>query len=466
MNQQKITASDSSKNPAIVIGGSIAGMLAARVLADHFENVIIIETDKLPDYPSIRKGVAQSVQPHVLFTKGYRILEELFPGISTSLSAAGAISIDWAKEFHYFTDARWNANNSDDSDIVSVTCSRPLIEWAIRQKLTQFSNVQFLEQHRVTGLLTNPNKTAITGVCLHSLVDKTSNSMPASLVVDAAGRRSNAPQWLESLGFTPPPETIINPFLGYATRRYRQPEGFTSDWKVLLISQQPPTNTRLGYLAKIENGEWIATLGGYGRDFPPTDEAGFLEYASTLASPKFYEAIQNAQPISPIYAHRATANRMRHYEKIKLPLGFVALGDAVCALCPVYGQGMTVSALSAIVLRDWLKTSQNSKTLALGNPVNFQKNLAKSNQLSWMLATSQDSRFPTTAGKNEPGMLGSMLGGVLGWYMQQLQVMASEQASIQTMFMEVAHLLKSPIVLYHPKLILRVLARSLTSVNQ
>ena len=462
MNQQKLTDFEHVKNQAIVVGGSIAGMLAARVLADSFENVIIIETDKLPDHASIRKGVAQSVQPHVLFTKGYRILEELFPGISASLSAAGAISIDWAKEFHYFTEGRWSANNPDDSDIVSVTCSRPLIEWAIRQKLTQFSNVQFLEQHRVTGLLANFKQTAITGVCLHSLVDNTSHSMPASLVVDAAGRRSNAPQWLKTLGFTPPPETVINPFLGYATRRYRQPEGFTSDWKVLLISQQPPSNTRLGYLAKIENGEWIATLGGYGHDFPPTDEAGFLEYASTLSSPQFYEAIKNAQSISPIYAHRATANRMRHYEKIKLPFGFLALGDAVCALCPVYGQGMTVSALSAIVLQDWLKTSQNSKTNFLGNPASFQKNLAKSNQLHWMLATSQDSRFPTTAGRNKPGKLEK----VLGWYMQQLQVMASEQSSIQTMFMEVAHVLKSPIAFYHPKIILRVLARSLTSVKQ
>lgn len=455
MNQQELTDFERGKNQAIVIGGSIAGMLAARVLADSFKRVIIIETDQLPNHASIRKGVAQSVQPHVLFTKGYRILEELFPGIGTSLSNAGAISIDWAKEFHYFTKGRWSATNLDDSDIVSITCSRPLIEWAIRQKLNNFSNVQFLEQHRATGLLSNPNQTAITGVCLHSLVDNTSNSIPATLVVDAAGRRSNAPQWLKNLGFTPPPETVVNPFLGYATRRYRQPEGFTSDWKVLLISQQPPSNTRLGYLAKIENGEWIATLGGYGHDFAPTDEAGFLEYARTLSSPKFYEAIKEAQPISPIYAHRATTNRMRHYEKIKLPLGFVALGDAVCALCPVYGQGMTVSALSAIVLKDWLNTS------SMSNPTSFQKNLAKSNQLHWMIATSQDSRFPTTAGRNQSGKLDK----VLGWYMQQLEIMASEQSSIQTLVMEIAHLLKSPIALYHPSIVLRVLARSLSPVK-
>jgi hypothetical protein len=125
------------------------------------------------------------------------------------------------------------------------------------------------------------------------------------------------------LGFAPPPETVIDPRLGYATRRYKEPENFKADWKVMLISQAPPYQTRLGYLARIENGEWIATLGGYGGDFPPTDDAGFLKFAFSLPDAKFYDAISQAEPISPIYAHRATANRLRHFDRVKLPQGFV-----------------------------------------------------------------------------------------------------------------------------------------------
>lgn len=274
--------------------------------------------------------------------------------------------------------------------------------------------------------------------------------------MDAGGRRSNAPEWLENLGFTPPPETVVNPFLGYATRRYREPAGFDADWKVMLISQEPPLGTRLGYLAKIENGEWIATLGGYGRDFPPTDNDGFLEFARSLLSPKFYEAIKDAEPVSPIYAHRATANRMRHYEKVMLPKGFVALGDAVCALCPVYGQGMTVSALSAMLLKDWLCESRSRKADSSLSPSRFQKNLAKSNAQHWMLATTQDSLFPTTAGRSKQGKLS----GVLHWYMQRLLELASVDPSMHILFTETAHLLKSPLALYHPKVVLRVLGRS------
>ena len=455
MTFPKVSPQTLEKQTAVVIGGSIAGLLSARVLAEYFESVAIVETDKLPEKPEARKGVPQSVQPHVLFTRGYRILEELFPGIGTELSTAGALSIDWTREFHHFGEGGWSQSAEEPSEIVSFTCSRPLLEWTIRRRLASFQQVQFVEQHRVTGLLSNASQTHITGVHLQSLAGDGLEQLPGTLVIDASGRRSAAPQWLESLGFAPPPETVVNPFLGYATRRYREPEGFEADWKVMLISQQPPNHTRLGYLARIEGGEWIATLGGYGRDFPPIDADGFLEFARSLLSPRFYEAIKDAEPVSRIYAHRATANRLRHYEKVQLPFGFVALGDGVCALCPVYGQGMTVSALSAMVLKDWLEDSQRRFANRSLIPSRFQKSLAKSNSFHWMLATGQDSRFPTTAGRVDS----SWIGKLFGWYTQQLIESASLDADLHTLFLEISQLLKSPLALYHPKIVFRVLSQ-------
>lgn len=245
---------------AVVIGGSIAGLLSARVLADRFAAVTIVETDKLPKLPSARIGVPQSVQPHILFTRGYRILGELFPNIEEQLKAEGAIPIDWTQEFHHFNHGGWNANSLSPSELVSVSCSRPLLEWSIRQQLVNYGNVHFVDNHRVTGLLLHPSKTHIKGVSLRG-TNGEKEELEASLVVDASGRRSQAPSWLQELGFSPPPETKINPFLGYATRRYREPEGFKSDWKVMLISHSPPKNTRLGYLAKIEGGRVDCNVG-------------------------------------------------------------------------------------------------------------------------------------------------------------------------------------------------------------
>lgn len=377
-------------NHAIVIGGRIAGLLSARVLADRFASVTIVETDNLPELPSARINVPQSVQPPILFTKGYRILVELFPEIAERLKIEGALSVDWTR-FKHFSHGGWRATSNCDSNLTSVSCSRPLLKWSIRQQLVNYPNVQFASGHRFNGSLMHQEQRRIAGVLLRANSGE-SRELAAFLVVDTRSRRSQARQWLQKLGFASP-ETIINPFLGYATRRYKQREGFKSDWKVMLISHSLPKGTRLGYLAKIENGEWIATLGGYSGDFPPTSDRGFLDFARSLPSLEFYEAIKDAEGRSRIYAHRVTKNRLRHYEKINLPQGFVALGDSVCALCPVYGQGMTVSAIATTILRDWLNQNSNLTNL---QPVRFQKRLAKSNSLAWMLATGQDLRFATT----------------------------------------------------------------------
>jgi 2-polyprenyl-6-methoxyphenol hydroxylase-like FAD-dependent oxidoreductase len=436
---------------AVVIGGSIAGILAARVLAEHFESVTIVETDKLPLQPQVRIGVPQSAQPHILLTGGYRILEELFPEIGSQLIAAGALPVDFLKELHFFRAGQWSPSGTISSDFVSVTCSRPLLEWVIRQRLKEFSQVHFVEQHRVESLLSNSSKTQITGVSIRSLTGDGVKQLHSNLVVDASGRRTRAPEWLESLGLATPSSTVIDPFLGYATRLYKQPQDTTDDWKVILISQEPPDNKRLGYLAKIEGGRWIATLGGYGRDFPSLDDQGFLEFARSLSSPKFYETIKNAEPISPIYAHRATKNRLYHYEKIQTPRGFIALGDAVCALCPVYGQGMTVSALSAVVLKDWLSDGQFQSS-------RFQQKLAKSNSFAWTVATQMDLSFPTTSGgkTRKPNLLSK----ILTWYSQQVVISANSNVAIQALNIEIFHLLKSPLALYHPQVIFQVLIRN------
>ena len=429
---------------AIVIGGSIAGLLTARVLADYFEKVIIVDRDALPKTPQPRIGVPQSVQPHVLFTKGYQIINELFPGIKKQLTANGAITIDWTQEFKHYIEGNWGLVTQQPSEIVSVTCSRYLLEWTIRQELLKLPQISFKEQSKVTGLVYDDNSDRITGISLYSSVD-----LDADLIVDASGRSSQASQWLQAINLNPVPETIVNPFLGYATRRYKLPN-IDTDWKVLLISQTPPKNTRLGYLAKIENGEAIATLGGYSKDFPPLDEAGFLKFASSLAQPEFYQTIVDATPTSPIYAHRATANRLRNYEKIKLPLGFVALGDAVCALCPVYGQGMTIAALGAKTLQSWL----NNSSLKQLNNNRFQKQLAKNNSFHWMLATSQDARFPATVGgkQGKKGIVDKLMS-----YMNKLLSKSTIDSQTHLLLLEVSHLLRSPLFLYHPAVIWRVL---------
>lgn len=439
----KITPTQRNQH-AVVIGGSIAGLLAARVLSEQFERVTIVDRDQLPLTAEPRRGVPQSVQPHVLFTRGYQILEELFPGIGDSLAAAGAVSFDWGKDFLYCQLGHWMPTTEAAVGMQSYTCTRPLLESTIRQRVSVLPNIKLIQGQRVIGLLRE--NTAIQGIKLQQ------GDLPCQLVVDASGRSTQLPQWLQDLGLTPPPVTLIDPKLGYATRRYRIPQPFQPKGQILLIGQKPPAQPRIGYLAQVENDEWIATLGGYGGYYPPIDDQGFLQFAQRLSDSAFYDAIAEAEPVSEIRAHRATANRLFHYETIDLPDGLIAIGDSVCALCPVYGQGMTVSALSSLVLRDWLVQPQQRKSPSFKG-ASFQKQLAHSNAFSWALATGFDSKFPTTRGT----IPSNWIERLFQRYTDRLVDRALTDVEVHLKFLEVAHMLKPPSGLFAPQLLLKAL---------
>ena len=436
---------------AVVIGGSIAGLLSAKVLSDSFEEVIIVERDRIEANAAERIGVPQSPQPHILLTKGYRVLKDFFPDLDSDLAAAGAVPVDWGRDFHYFSFGDWCATTTESTGLKSFSCTRPLLENAVRQQVEQIENVTRLSPCRVEGLV--GDTTAVTGVRCRGAKDKTDERcVQADLVVDASGRSSNAAKWLVALGGLAPTVETIDAKLGYATQRYRLPSDWAEDWEVLLIGHQPPDNPRLGYLARVENGEMIATLGGYCQDYPPLDQASFLQFAQSLPTPAFYDAIAQSTPVSEIKAYRSTANRLRRYDQIEaMPSGFVAVGDAVCALCPAYGQGLTTSAMSALTLRDWIETLAGSTRMP--DSLAFQKKLAKAIQPAWTVATSTDSGF-VEDGDAKKGLFSRLLAG----YMNKLVAKTHTDSELNLTLTRIAHMVDSPAKLLNPMTILKVVS--------
>jgi len=312
---------DHAGTHAVVIGGSMAGLLAARVLADHFERVTLVERDRFPDGPEFRKGVPQARHVHVLLSRGFRVLERLFPGVSAELAAAGAPEVDWTGDCGVCTRGGWHPRFL--SGIVSRICSRALLEWTIRRRVAARPNVRFLQACDVVELLPAAGGARVRGVRLRwregppaDLDPAEEHELQADLVVDASGRDSRAPRWLAALGYPAPAVTTINSFLGYATRWYRRPAGFQADWKALLLGAGPPEGKRGGIILPVEGDRWFVTITGGGRDYPPGDEAGFLEFARSLRSSALYEAIKDAEPLSPVYVYRRTENRLRQYERL------------------------------------------------------------------------------------------------------------------------------------------------------
>lgn len=451
------------ENHVIIIGGSLAGLLAARVLAKHFDRVTIVERDFFPEKPAPRPGIPQSGHLHILLNRGKIILEQLFPGWERELVAAGAPILD-PKSIAWFSPAGWAPQFSpDDSDVIMF--SRGLLDWIIRRRLAENTNVHFLEGGTVTGLLANPDdRPEVTGVSVRKRdrqnpANIREQNLNADLVVDASGKVSQTPKWLKKLGYVPPQETVINAFVGYATRTY-ECSGKLSDTAPVFLSTAPPFRTRGGAIFPIEGDRWLVGLAGGDRDYPPADEAGFLEFARTLPTPLIYDAIKDAEAITPVYSYRGTENRLRHYESLpRYPENLVIIGHAVCAFNPVYGQGMTVAALDAQMLDECLQKhrERHPEGDLTGFARQFQQKLAKLHTIPWTFAISQDSRYLGSIGAKPS--LGTRL---VIEYMELVLKALVDDAKVCQAFLEVLHMIKPPMILFHPRIAVKAIGKLVT----
>ena len=455
-------AGTAARSHAVVIGEGMAGLLAGRVLADHFDCVTILERDRLPGAPAPRKGAPQSRHIHVLLDRGRGILERFFPGLAAELRNAGVRLMDVDEDFIWLTPAGWSPRFHSGLEVPA--CSRELLEWTIRQRLKAHDGVRIIEGVEVTDLVANGDNTAVVGVTTHrrgvtdaqtaAAEDPHETRLDANLVVDASGRGSNATEWLTRLGYSAPEESMVNASLGYASRLYRRPAATSFPWECVYIQVAPPDRTRGGVIFPIEGDRWIVTLGGGGGDHPPTDEAGFHAFMASLPSPVILESVREAEPITPIFGYRATENRWRHYERLaRRPEGLLVLGDSACTFNPVYGQGMTTAALGALTLKDCLDRQARKRPSGdlSGLAERFQRALAKVNATPWLLSTSEDQRYPSVVGVRPTRATRWM-----HWYLDRLVRRSTGDADLRRRLLEVFHLQKAPSILFRPRLLGRL----------
>ncbi|HEX6675537.1 MAG TPA: FAD-dependent oxidoreductase, partial [Actinomycetes bacterium] len=343
------------------------------------------------------------------------------------------------------------------SQLKLLCASRDLLEWAARRRVAAHPRVRLLDGHRVDGLRGDHGR--VTGVQVHPGGGRgEARTLAADLVVDASGRGSPAPRWLAELGYRPPLETVVNAFLGYSSRTYRPPAGWQAHWRGAYVQQAPPDGTRGGVMFPMDGGRWLITLAGAARDWPPTDEAGFLEFARSLRDPILYDAIRAAEPLGPIHGIRATANRLRHYERLAdRPEGFLVLGDAACAFNPVYAQGMTIACMGAAALRQTLaaRRCRHPDGDLSGLARRFQQRLAKVNSAPWMLATGQDHRYPATEGAPPP-----RINTLLDRYLDRVVASSTEDPAARLALLETFTMLRPPTALFRPRVMARVLTRT------
>ncbi|MEI8409468.1 MULTISPECIES: FAD-dependent oxidoreductase [unclassified Kribbella] len=434
---------------AVVIGGSMAGILTARVLSEHFDEVTVIERDQLPDGPDVRKGVPQARHLHAFWAGGMEVVERLLPGVGNDLLAGGAVPLNLPTDMAWLTPAnRWTQPFAPTQRVVSAT--RSLLEWTVRSHVEKVAKIGFYADHEVTALRLGPTGD-VAGVKLHGRHTGTTAELPADLVVDASGRGSKLPEWLGEHGFAAPEESTVDSFLGYATGLFEIPAGFSARWKAVYIQNAPPVQPRGGIMFPIEGNRWVLTVIGGGGDYPPTDEQGFRDFAASLRSPLLADILEVAEPISPIWGYRRTANRWRHYEKSAMPGRLLVLGDSLCAFNPAYGQGMTVAAKEAEVLADLLTGchSQADLTRALQGA---QRAIAARAKGPWMLSTGSDLRYPTTVGASQ-----TRVDKLVNKYLDRVLAAVSDDATVSAAFLRVLNMIDEPQALFSPRLMPRVL---------
>jgi 2-polyprenyl-6-methoxyphenol hydroxylase-like FAD-dependent oxidoreductase len=435
---------------AVVIGGSIAGLLAAQALSEIFGSVVVVERDRAEQSPAHRAGVPQDRHVHTLWSGGMQAIERFLPGISGELVAAGGCSIGFWSEFHFLLPVgRWLPAWPSTQGLVSST--RPLLEHAIRRRVAKTANIEVVGGHEVRGLRLDAAG-AVDGVEVVARgTEAEPSTMDADLVVDASGRRSYLATWLKTLGLPTPRESTVDPFIGYATRLYTIPSSHQAPYKGLYIQLAPPEHTRGAIMFHIEENQWVVTLLGAERDYPPTDEAGFLGFAASLRNPMLHENIREAKPSSPIFGYRHTANHRRHYEKLTgMPAGLIALGDSLCAFNPIYGQGMTVAALQVGALSELLKAEMRSPADARRLSRKAQRAMARVADRAWMISASEDLRYPVTGGPKGAARF-------LHRYMDRVMLAATVDEKVANTFLAVLNMVAKPGALFRPGTVLRIL---------
>jgi 2-polyprenyl-6-methoxyphenol hydroxylase-like FAD-dependent oxidoreductase len=324
------------------------------------------------------------------------------------------------------------------------------LEAAIRKHVLQIPNVRAIPGCDVTGLLTSENNARVTGVRLKKRQNGgEEQTMSADLVVDAGGRGSRSPAWLEALGYQRAPEAEVKVNLGYTSRYYRRPKDVLPGINGIVLMAQPP-NKRLGVLTDQDHGRWVVTLGGYLGDHAPTDPRDFTEFARSPPTPDIYNLISRAEPLGDPVAYKFSANLRRFYEKLAhFPQGYLIIGDAICSFNPTYGQGMTVAALEAVALGEWLaETGERSAQV-------YFKKIAKIVDSSWQITVGNDLRFPAVQGLRTPPVR------FFNWYFEKLHHAAHIDSQVSVAFLKVINMVAPPKSILHPRIVSKVISDNL-----
>jgi 2-polyprenyl-6-methoxyphenol hydroxylase-like FAD-dependent oxidoreductase len=437
---------------AVVLGASMAGLLAARVLTEFYDRVTVVERDRLDDTAEPRRGVPQSRQPHAILARSGKILEELFPGFGRDLVAGGGY--EWRDGDLSRFQMRFGGHPitrsgrlPDPSAVVNFFASRPFIESCVRRRVRALPTVTLVDGHGIDALTWSAG--VVTGVRVTDRAGQTSD-IAADLVVDATGRGSRTPVFLEQMGYPRPCEDQVTVNVCYASMRFRMPSDILREYMIFDLFR--PGRPRGYAMFRCENDLWTIGAATLGKDVePPHSAADLLAFLEALMPKDVFNAVRVAEPLGDVALHRYPANRWRRYDRLeRTPDGLVIVGDAFCSFNPVYAQGITVAAIEATTLRGCLR--RGDKNL----PRRFHRAAAKAIQVAWQTSAGSDLALPEVEGQPTLSMR------VANAYVERVLQAAETDPWVAQEFLSVIGMLEPPTRLLRPAMLRRVARRRAT----
>jgi flavin-dependent dehydrogenase len=389
---------------AAVIGSGVGGLLAAKVLADRFRKVVVVERDREPQTPEPRDGAPQGHHPHALLRRGQDIMETTYPGFTASLLAKGAVQYDQGLECETSIGGVRGAPFAAPYKTLSMT--RGLLELTLREFAAKLARLEFRYDTSAEDLLLHAGR--VTGVrarrgdALHEIA--------ADFVLDASGRAAQAMKWLTASGYDSPKETVAGLDFGYATAMFDIPRPFPETWRLLFCLPKMAPGGVGGAIFEVEGGRWMVAVGGRGALKPSSDPDAFVAHTKLSLDPRFHYWVSRARRIGPVKTYRFAASTRRRYEALsRHPEGFLALGDALCSFNPVYGQGMSVAAMEAETLAALLADRPSTDGLWR----DFYVRASACIDVPWQLALNLDIHYPETVCPRPAGF--ALIQRILPW---------------------------------------------------
>jgi 2-polyprenyl-6-methoxyphenol hydroxylase-like FAD-dependent oxidoreductase len=428
---------------AVVIGAGMAGLAAAGAVADSFERVTVLERDRLPNQAVPRRGTPQSRHLHALLPGGERALTDLFPHFERDLLDAGSVPLRVLSELRVEIPGVGPLPPRDFGWFF-YCASRPLIELVTRRQAERLPNLTVRSGRRVREITATPDGAMVTGVRCES-ADGRQEILAADLVVDASGRGAPTLALLRSSGRPAPDEIVVGVDLHYTTTTFVIPRDAPTDWRGIATHPHAPEMSRGGYMLPIEGDRWVLTLTGRLDERPPAEPDGFMDYARRLETQTIYNAIKHAEREAGFERYANPSSAWRRFDRLSsFPAGLVPIGDSICRFNPIYGQGMSVAAQEARLLKHLLKDRATTADPLAGLTLAFFSESLPLVEAPWNMSAVPDLVYPEARGERPADFESSLK------YSAALIRTAMRDPAVHRLMTEVHQLLKPPSVLQDP----------------